>query len=317
MIFKSKLEMFFWLSCFVVANGCIMIPVLSIENIPAIVWGIIIGSDAFFYVFVITMKYFLNRKELKKYSQAIKELRKKGIIITALQLDKIYISGYWFDEKGQIVRIDRNGYVMPLSYGHRIILDRKGYPREFDKYGQMIKDPVQKYLSLVIFMSVIGTIVVLGSFVALFMFLPRVGVPLFIIFMLTLLFGALYKTRGETPNSYIQHQKKWIRPQLKKAHEAIMWFYGEDIQCFVGDQMHFLHYYIMREGEPYVFIAMQATILPYKGICLYPGKREALAVFADKLHNNKILGNEIYFSHKESINYYLIRDIASFCLGLQ
>lgn len=317
MIFKSKNELFFWIACFATANVCILFPVLSLEYVTAAIWGIIIGSNAFFCSFVIMLKYLLNRKDLKKYSAAIQELRKLGIVITARQIDKIYSSGFGFDEKGQIVIIDLDGFSMPLSPGHRIILNSKGYPIEVDEYGQTIKAPAQKSFNLTILMSVVGTIVVIGGFVALCMFLPLIGVTLFILFLLTLFFGVLYKTRRETPNSYIQHQKKWIRPQLEKAHEAILQTNGEDIQCFVGDQMHYLHYFIVREGEPYEFIAMQATVLPHKGICLYPSKREVLTVFADKLHNNITLGYEIYFSANESIDYDLIRDIASFCLGVK
>ncbi len=317
MIFKSKKGMFFWLACFVVSNACILIPVLSLGDVPTAVWGIIIGCDAFFYTFVIMLKYFINRKDLKKYSKAIIELRKIGVNITALQLEKIVISGFAFDKNGQIVRIDLNGCVMPLSPGHRIILDRKGYPVEVDEHGQPIKEPAQKSLNLIIFISVVGTIVVIGGFVVLCMFLPWVGVPLFILSLLTLLLGGLYKTRQETPDSYIKHQKKWIRPQLEKAHEAILQINDGNIECFVDKQMHFLHYFIMCEEEPYVFIALQATVLPHKGLCLYPGKREALTVFADRLQNNKISGYEIYFLHNEYIDYDLIKDIASFCLGVK
>ena len=314
MIFKNKKEILFWLACFVGANVCILIPVLSLEDVPAAIWGIIIGCDVFFYTFIIVLKYILHRIDLKKYSEAIKALKKIGVNISALQLEKIAISGFGFDENGQLVKIDFDGSPMPLSPGHRIILDRKGYPIEIDEHGQPIKKPVQKFFILTAFLSVVGTIAIIGGFVALCMFLPQVGVPLFILSLLTLLFGGLYLTRRETPDSYIKHQRKWIRPQLKKAHEILLQINGEDIQCFVDDQLHFLHYYIMREGQPYVFIALQATVLPYKGICLYPGKREALTAFADRLENNKTLGYEIYFSHKEYIDYDLIKDIALFCL---
>lgn len=46
-------------------------------------------------------------------------------------------------------------------------------------------------------------------------------------------------------------------------------------------------------------------------------KREALTVFTDKLHNNKNLGSEIYFSSNGSNDYALIKDIALFCLGIK
>ncbi|GEM_PF-4343344 len=314
MIFKNKKEIFFWLACFVGANVCILIPVLSLEDVPAAIWGIIVGCDAFFYTFIIMLKYILHRKDLKKYSEAIKELKNIGVNITALQLERIVISGFGFNQNWQIVKIDFDGQPMQLSPGHRIIFNRKGYPIDIDEHGQPIKKPAQKFFILTAFLSVVGTIVIIGGFVALCMFLPQVGVPLFILSLLTLFFGALYLTRRETPDSYIQHQRKWVRLQLKKAHEIILQINSEDIQCFVDDQLHFLHYYIMREGKPHVFIALQATVLPYKGICLYPGKREALTAFADRLENNKTLGYEIYFSHKEAIDYDLIKDIALFCL---
>lgn len=313
MIFKSRIEMFFWIFCAAATTACIDIPAVSFD-IPAYICGIAFGCEAFIFLFVIAFKFYLNQKDLKKYSEAIKELKKIGVNISALQLERIVISGFGFDEKGQLVKIDFYGQPMHLSPGHRIILNRKGYPIEIDEHGQPIKKPVQKFFILTALLSVVGTIVIIGGFVALCMFLPWVGVPLFILSLLTLLFGALYLTQRETPDSYIKHQRKWVRLQLKKAHEIILQINSEEIQCFVDDHMHFLHYYIMREGKPHVFIALQATVLPYKGICLYPGKREALTAFADRLENNKTLGYEIYFSHKESIDYDLIKDIALFCL---
>jgi len=102
MIFKSKLKVFFWLACFVVSNACVIIAVSSIEDVPAAIWGIIIGCDALFSTFVIMLKYILNTKDLKNYSEAIKELRKIGVNITARQLEKIVMAGFCFDENGQI-----------------------------------------------------------------------------------------------------------------------------------------------------------------------------------------------------------------------
>ena len=315
MVFKSKIKMFFWIICAAAVTACIVVPAVSLD-IPAYVCEIAFGCEAFIFLFVIAFKFLINRRNLKNYSEAIINMRKIGVNITALQLEKIVMAGCCFNESGQIVRPDRDGYPMPLKPGHKIILNRKGYPIEIDEHGQPIIEPKQKYSKLTVFISVVGTIAVIGGFVVLCMFLPWVGVPLFFLFLLTLLFGGLYITRRETPDSYIQHQKKRIRPQLKKAHEVILQINDEDIHCFVDSQMHFLHYFIMREGKPRVFIALQATVLPYKGLCLYPGKREVLNVFADRLQNNKTLGNEIYFSHNEVIDYDLIKDIASFCLGV-
>jgi len=197
MVFNGKIDRIFWIGCFIASNACVLIAILCLDDIPASIWGIVIGLDVFFSVFVITLKYLINKKDLKKYHEAVLELRKISVFINELQLEHICMSGCVFDENGQLFRADRDGCPLPLPAGHQIILNKKGFPIELDEYGQEIKEPTSKHFNLVVFMSVFVTLAVIGAFVVLCMFIPWVGVSLFIIFLLVIFFGVLYKTRNK------------------------------------------------------------------------------------------------------------------------
>lgn len=202
MLFYSKKEIFFWLIGFFVVNICMIIPILSLENISIAVWGILIGCDVFFSVFLLIMKYIFNKQDLKKYDEIVVKLQLMGVRITALQLMRIYDSGFGIDEKGQIVRIDRDGNALSLPSGHKIILNKKGFPIEIDEQGLPIREAKQKsFFYLVVIISIIILVTAIGGFVILCTYFPTVGLISLILFLLILLFVALYSTRRKTTKS--------------------------------------------------------------------------------------------------------------------
>lgn len=200
MIFFNKREMFFWISCFLTVNIIFLIVALSIKDTSPLVWVIFISCDVFFTTLIVTLKYFINCKDLEKYSGAVEELEKNGIVISARQYEKIVMAGYGIDRNGQIVNYDRLGNPVALSPGHKIVLNHSGFPVEIDENGHEIKIPQSKGLNGIIIGSVMVTILVLGGFSVLCIFYPYVGIPLFIIFVLIILFVGLHSTRNKKSN---------------------------------------------------------------------------------------------------------------------
>ncbi len=144
--------------------------------------------------------------------------------------------------------------------------------------------------TLIIILTVIVTLAVISGLVVLCMYNALIGVAVFVVLCLAVLFYLLYKSKKlNTVEKYIASKNRAIRPLMQNIHELVLETVPNIIP-FIGDlfgipQMYPTYLYM--RGTKYYHLISQQAIIGGKSICIYPHNPLVFEVFSDFLRRKK------------------------------
>lgn len=165
-----------------------------------------------------------------------------------------------------------------------------------------------------------ATVGVIGGFVALFIYNPWIGVPLYIVFCLVLVGYPLYKSKkSNTVETYISSKRGAVKSMLQDIHRQTMEAVPNAV-AFMDNTFVFPTYVYIESMQPlvmYHLISVQA-IWGGKNICLYPRNPAVFQAFADRLTSYQNNGSsEIFIPTNQLLDRDLIKDIVRYNLEQQ